>query len=105
MIASLPTDNTIEALRVLQAHGWRARGLCFVRDTRGGNEMLYFSKRGGWYCITGSAMPRRLGDTLADAAYRLHGDEILDAGLGALLLRGLAVEMGAEYAPVVEAVR
>ena len=105
MIASPPIDNTIEALRVLQAHGWRARGFCFWRHIPGGKETLYSPARGGWYCITGSAIPRFVGDTLADAAYRLHGDEMLDAGLGALLLRGLAVEMGAEYAPIVEAVR
>ena len=105
MTASLPVDNTIEALRVLQAHGWRARGFCFWRHIPGGKETLYSPVRGGWYCITGSGDARRLGDTLADAAYRLHGDEMLDAGLGALLLRGLSFEMGAEYTPVVEAVR
>lgn len=105
MTASWLMDNTIEALRVLQAHGRKARGFCFWRRVRGGKETLYSPVRGGWYCIALPAMPRRMGDTLADAAYRLHGDEMLDAGLGALPLRGLSFEMGAEYAPVVEAVR
>lgn len=105
MIVSLPIDNTIEALRVLQAHGWRARPAGhFVRRVGNRKEMLYPVAR-GWRHLRGGGWSQYVGATLADAAYRLHGDEMLDAGLGALLLRGLAVEMGAEYTPVVEAVR
>lgn len=101
----LPQNSTLDALRVLQAHGWRMRApFCLWRRVGANKETLYSPARGGWY-LWRTDTPYLVGATLAAAVYRLHGDEMLDAGLGALLLRGAAVEMGAEYAPVMEAVR